>query len=266
MTHSFLPQGIQTLPTSIQSDNEYPVLFREILPTSAPISRYQGFRPATEGNYPALVAWSPYGKDIGGSWLDDMYERAGVPLELVSEFQKFEGPDPAFWVNQGYVVLNPDARGIGDGEGNATFLGTQLAQDGADFIQWASEQVWSNGKVGLSGNSWLGISQWFIAAENPPALAAIAPWEGATDLFWDCCRGGIPMPAFPDEIMQTLSGKALIEDMPRMMAQEQTITPYWQDKIAQLEKIIVPAYVVACYNNAIHTNGSFDGFRRIASK
>jgi uncharacterized protein len=40
---------------------------------------------------------------------------------------------------------------------------------------------WSNGRVGLSGNSWLGIAQWFIAADQPPHLAAIAPWEGLSD-------------------------------------------------------------------------------------
>jgi len=35
----------------------------------------------------------------------------------------------------------------------------------------------------MAGNSWLAISQWFIAAEQPPHLAAIAPWEGFTDHF-----------------------------------------------------------------------------------
>lgn len=225
------------------------------------------FRPVGEGRFPALVAWSPYGKDIGGQWLDDVPERSGVPLEFVSELQKFEGPDPAFWVEQGYVVLNPDARGAGMSEGDITYWGRQLAEDGYDFIEWVAAQSWCSGKVALSGNSWLAVSQWFIAAERPPHLAAIAPWEGFCDHFRETGnRGGIPAPAFPEAIITTFSGKGYVEDQPRMIVGEQLLTPYWEDKIARLERIEIPAYVVASYTNAAHTHGSFEGFRRIGSK
>lgn len=44
------------------------------------------------------MAWSPYGKEIGGQWLDDVPGRSGVPKDWVSDLQKFEGPDPAYWV------------------------------------------------------------------------------------------------------------------------------------------------------------------------
>ena len=30
----------------------------------------------------------------------------------------------------------------------------------------------------MTGNSWLAVSQWFAAAEQPPHLACIAPWDG----------------------------------------------------------------------------------------
>lgn len=225
------------------------------------------FRPAAKGRFPALVAWSPYGKDLGGQWLDDLKGRAGVPLEWVSELQKFEGPDPAFWVSKGFVVLNPDPRGAYNSEGNISYWGRQLAEDGYDFIEWAATQSWSNGKLGLAGNSWLCVSQWFIAAERPPHLAAIAPWEGFTDHFRDAGnRGGIPAPAFPEAIIKTFAGRGLIEDQPRMIAEQQLVNPYWEDKMARLERIEVPAYIVASYTNAAHTHGSFDGFRRINSK
>jgi hypothetical protein len=225
------------------------------------------FRPVGAGRFPAIVAWSPYGKEIGGQWLDDVPHRSGVPLDLVSELQKFEGADPAFWVEQGYVVLNPDARGTGSSEGDITYWGRQLAEDGYDFIEWAATQDWCSGKVALSGNSWLAVSQWFIAAERPPHLAAIAPWEGFCDHFRETGnRGGIPAPAFPEAIITTFSGKGHVEDQPRMIVGEQLLTPYWEDKIARLERIEVPAYVVASYTNAAHTHGSFEGYRRIASK
>jgi predicted acyl esterase len=225
------------------------------------------FRPVGAGRFPAIVAWGPYGKEIGGQWLDDVPHRSGVPLELVSELQKFEAPDPAFWVEQGYVVLNPDPRGTGSSEGDMTYWGRQLAEDGYDFIEWAAAQEWCSGKVALSGNSWLAVSQWFIAAERPPHLAAIAPWEGFCDHFRETGnRGGIPSPAFSEAIITTLSGKGYVEDQPRMIAEKQLMSPYWEDKIARLERIEVPAYVVASYTNPAHTHGSFEGYRRIASK
>jgi hypothetical protein len=225
------------------------------------------FRPANAGKFPAIVSWSPYGKEIGGQWLDDIPGRSGVPLELVSELQKFEGADPAFWVDKGYVVLNPDPRGAYASEGNVSYWGRQLAEDGYDFIEWAAAQPWSSGKVALAGNSWLAVSQWFIAAERPPHLAAIAPWEGFADHFRDTGnRGGIPAPAFPEAIIKTFAGKGLVEDQPRMIVENQLMTPYWEDKKARLERIEVPAYVVASFTNPAHTHGSFDGFRKTASK
>lgn len=224
------------------------------------------FRPATEGRYPAIVGWSPYGKIIGGQWLDDVPERSGVDLGLVSELQKFEAPDPAFWVEHGYVVLSPDARGAGMSEGDINYWGRQLAEDGYDFIEWAAQQSWCSGKVALSGNSWLAASQWFIAAERPPHLAAIAPWEGFCDHFRETGnRGGIPAPAFPEAIITTLAGRGRTEDQPAMIASQQTLTPYWEDKIARLDRITIPAYVVASYTNAAHTHGSFAGFRGLGS-
>ena len=40
---------------------------------------------------------------------------------------------------------------------------------------------------------------------------------------------------------------------------------YWEDKVARLDRITVPAYVTAGWNTALHSRGSIDGFRGIAS-
>jgi hypothetical protein len=42
----------------------------------------------------------------------------GVPPSKLSELQKWEGRDPAYWVNYGYAVINPDPRGVGKSESN----------------------------------------------------------------------------------------------------------------------------------------------------
>ncbi|KAK1851882.1 hydrolase CocE/NonD family protein [Colletotrichum chrysophilum] len=255
--------GALTLPCDILFERDVPVTLRDGITVYTDI-----FRPATtNATVPSIIAWSPYGKEIGGQWLDDVQGRSGVNLSSVSELQKFEGPDPAYWVCKGYAILNPDSRGAYSSEGNITYWGRQLGEDGYDFVEWAAEQAWSSGKVAFSGNSWLAVSQWFIAAEKPPHLTAIAPWEGLTDLYRDTAvRGGIPAPGFQESILTTFAGKEFVEDVPRMLLSEGLITPYWQDKVAMLEKIKIPAYIVASYTNLLHAHGSFEGFRRISSE
>jgi uncharacterized protein len=122
-------------------------------------------------------------------------------------------------------------------------------------------------ETGLLRELKLSHSQWFIAAENPPHLAAIAPWEGFYDLYREAARrGGIAIPGFGEEIIQSYAGKNFIEDQVRMQLSDDLMNPYWENEVARLDKITVPAYVVASYTSPIHTHGSFEGFRRIASK
>ncbi|WYZ35438.1 hypothetical protein EsH8_X_000085 [Colletotrichum jinshuiense] len=254
-------EGALPLPCDIIFERDVPVTLRDGVTIYTDI-----FRPVTNDTVPAIVAWSPYGKEVGGQWLDDVQGRSGVNLSSVSELQKFEAPDPAYWVSKGYAVLNPDCHGAYSSEGNLTYWGRQLGEDGYDFIEWAATQSWSSGKLGMSGNSWLAVSQWFIAAENPPHLAAIAPWEGLTDLYRDVAvAGGIPAPGFQEAILTTFAGNGFGEDVPRMILSEGVITSYWEDKIAALQNISIPAYIVASYTNTLHTHGSFEGFRRIRS-
>ena len=255
-------EGTMPLPCDILMEKDVPVTLRDGTVIYTDI-----FRPADEGRHPALLAWSPYGKELGGQMLDDVPMRAGVRLGATSGLEKFEGPDPAYWVNHGYVIINPDSRGAYYSEGNLNYWGTQNSQDGYDTIEWAAAQPWSNGKIGMSGNSWLTVSQWFIAGEQPPHLAAIAPWEGFVDHFRETAnRGGIPNPVFPEAIFDTFASQNLMEDQPRMVVTHTLLDAYWQDKIARLKNIRIPAYVVASYTNPVHTHGTFAGFREISSR
>ncbi len=257
-------KGYKQLPCDIILERDVPVKLRDNATIYTDI-----FRPADEEPHPAIMAMSPYGKEIGSQWLDDTPNHAGIPMEATSGLQKFEGPDPAYWCNHGYAVINPDVRGAYNSEGVILFFGSDYGRDGADIIEWAAAQSWSNGKVGMSGNSWLAISQWFTAAQQPEHLAAIAPWEGLNDCYREIAtRGGVMMPEFikmlSDSFASTENGG--IEDCISMMKQQPVMDDYWQDKAADLEKITVPAYVVASYTNPIHTYGSIEGYRRISSE
>ena len=51
-------------------------------------------------------------------FLDNAPFRQGIPQSRLSGFQDFEGPDPAEWVPRGYAIVNVDARGIFDSQGD----------------------------------------------------------------------------------------------------------------------------------------------------
>jgi predicted acyl esterase len=257
-------KGYKELPCDIILERDEAIQMRDDVTIYADI-----FRPADDEKHPAIIAMSPYGKEIGTQWLDDTPTHAGVPMKATSGLQKFEGPDPAYWVDHGYAVINPDVRGAYKSEGIMLFFGSDYGRDGADIVEWAASQDWCNGRVGMSGNSWLAISQWFTAAQHPEHLAAIAPWEGLSDCYRDVgTRGGVMMPEFvkmlSDSLPSTENGG--IEDCVRMMREHPEWNDYWEDKSCDMESITTPAYVVASYTNPIHVYGSIDGFNRISSK
>lgn len=222
------------------------------------------YRPVTDQAVPAILALGPYGKQ-GGYWhCDVMPGNAGIVPGTLSGLEKFEGPDPAFWCAHGYAVVNIDARGAFTSEGDIQMFSPQEAQDNYDIIEAVATEQWCNGRVGLSGNGWLAVAQWQVAALKPPHLAAIAPWEGLTDVYRDMvCRGGIPAPDFANTVVSNSFGRNKTEDIPAMLDEQPLMSDYWRTKRADASLIDVPAYVVASYTNTLHVRGTLDAFTRL---
>ena len=224
------------------------------------------YRPdGAEGlsNLPTILAWCFFGKRPGDS--PKTWQAFGVPPDTFSKSARFEGPDPAYWCKQGYVVVNADSRGAGHSEGNLCLWGPQDGRDGADCIDWISNQVWSNGKVGMFGNSGLAMVQWWIAAEQPQALACIAPWEGTSDLYREfMTENGIPCPGFVNFVMTAQSGPGYIEDIVGMLKEYPVWNAYWESKVPKFEKIRIPAYITGSWSH-LHLRGAVTGFRKIRS-
>jgi uncharacterized protein len=225
------------------------------------------FRPADERPAPPLIAWSPYGKHAG-SQVTERYPDGGVAPGQLSQYAAFESPDPAYWTARGYAVVNADIPGSWYSGGDATFLSPEEAACGHDLIEWAAAQPWSNGKVGMSGVSYLTSAQWSIAATNPPHLAAINPWEGWSDTYREVARhGGIPETYFWPYIGQRWGyGTNLVEDLAAETAEHPFCDEFWASKTPDLSRITVPAFVVASWSDqGLHTRGTFEGFKRISS-
>lgn len=213
---------------------------------------------------PAIIAWSFYGKrpsaDYGTEW-----QTYGVPYGSHSEFAKFEGPDPLYWCHKGYAVVNYDIRGIGNSEGDTYMWSSQEGRDGYDLVEWLANQDWCSGKIGMVGNSALAMAQWRIAAEQPPHLACIAPWEATAEAYREfLMKGGIRESGFNKFLVADFVGNGYIEDIYETSQTYPLNNAYWEDKIPQWEKITVPAYVTGGWNH-FHLRGSTNGFRKISS-
>ncbi|MFT8246043.1 CocE/NonD family hydrolase [Roseomonas sp. BN140053] len=225
------------------------------------------FRPADGTPAAPLIAWGPYGKH-GHTRMAVSFPKSGVKEESMSPHTVFEAPDPIYWVPRGYAVINPDPRGTWFSEGRATYLSPDEALDFYDLIEWAGTRDWSNGKVGLSGVSYLTSSQWHVAALNPPHLAAINPWEGWSDFYREVVRhGGIPETHFWG-YLPTRWGRSTteVEDLPLETRERPFFDEYWASKRAEMSRITVPAFVVASWTDqGLHTRGTLEGFKQIAS-
>ncbi len=127
------------------------------------------FRPDAEGRFPALLAFSPYPRQIQNSRL---------PLGFV------EAGASDFFVPRGYAHVIANARSTGGSGGEWTLLDAAERQDLYDLVEWIAAQPWCDGNVGMLGISYFAMAQLGAAAAKPPSLKAIFP-IGTNERVWD---------------------------------------------------------------------------------
>ncbi|KAF2003499.1 X-Pro dipeptidyl-peptidase protein [Amniculicola lignicola CBS 123094] len=162
------------------------------LKTSEGLVRCNVYRPkpTKEGEtFSVLITYGPYGKDIH---YKDFQAKSFVQVnpEHHSEHSAWETPDPGFWTKHGYAVVRADERGLGQSPGFLDTMSRGTSEAFFDVVEWAAEQSWSSGSVGLLGISYYAGSQWRVAARQPKGLKCIIPWEGMSDYYRDRCRHG----------------------------------------------------------------------------
>ncbi|KAJ6185906.1 hypothetical protein N7519_007207 [Penicillium mononematosum] len=164
------------------------------------------FHPVDKGVYPVLLRLSIYGRafTIGSIHTETdyndseereaaWYEKDRSPIHPYMRYsESCVSANSSDWVPRGYVVIRVDGRGVGKSPGKLDPFSRQEAEDYYDAIQWAAQQPWSNGMVGLYGASYNATIQWNVAALQPPALKAIAPLASDADAYRDLAyQGGI---------------------------------------------------------------------------
>lgn len=172
------------LPIRVSKDLRAPM--RDGVELALDVYRGTGDKPR-----PALVALSPYGKELQALALTMPPQRRPSPMWDGC----IEAGDIARIVKEGYAHVIGDLRGSGDSDGehigNYNAGGVSLGQDGYDFIEWVAEQPWCDGNVGMVGISYFGSMQVLAAAERPPHLKAIFVSGGHYDFYETTYHGGV---------------------------------------------------------------------------
>jgi uncharacterized protein len=202
-------------------------------------------RPADLGSHPALFAISPYQKDF-------------AHLPPIPVFRWRESGDIDWWVRHGYVFVHADSRGAGKSlPGDWRVLDRREQEDLHDTIEWIAEQPWCTGRVGMTGESYYAVVQWLAAAQQPPHLACIAPYDGWIDPYRDLFfHGGMPTMGFTTWWLWDVRARMLldrpgphdrdvmrydfIDDLLRHPCHDE----FWSERSAheKLDRIQVPVY------------------------
>lgn len=223
------------------------------------------YLPDAPGQYPALLAASPY-----------RYDNDDVPPTGMFLWHEI-GPLP-WYVEQGYAYVRLDVRGSGKSGGDYAFFDKRERRDLYEIVEWMAQQPWCNGRVGGFGQSYYARAQWCMAAERPPHLACIAPYDGHIDIFdgWSY-PGGIPsafMPAWWNTTVRPINlspaGKAaprdIALDLPRVLSQHPNYDDFWRERdIAEaLTKVDVPVYSIGVWaKRDLHLNGNILGYQKV---
>lgn len=136
--------------------------------------RYSLVLPQAEGRFPVLVVYDGYTSGSATS----------------------QAPT---WVPEGYAVMGLNVPGTGCSSGDNQVFDASTGAAGAFAIEWAAEQPWSTGRIGMIGSSYSGYNQLWVAAHRPKGLVAITPSKNVADPYRDVgYPGGIPNIGFPN--------------------------------------------------------------------
>jgi uncharacterized protein len=261
------PVTVTHAPTDILIEGDVNVPTRD-----GTVLRINVFRRSDDIARPVILSIHPYGKDNlptrrgRKSTYSQQYRAIRQPEQVAfSTMTGWEAPDPAWWIGQGFSVVNADSRGCGHSDGTGKLLSRQEAEDTYDLVQWIADQPWCDGNVVMLGVSYLAISQYAVAVLQPPALRAICPWEGFTDAYRDL--------TFPGGIRESGFTRLWSRNIDRDTRQAYTLGPmqdehplrdeFWRSLAPDLSAIQVPMLVCGSFSdNNLHTRGSVRAFTR----
>ena len=266
------------------------------------VLRADVFRPDDAEAHAVLMTHGPYAKGLAfqdgyaAMWSNLETEHPDALAGSSNLYQNWETVDPEKWVPDGYVVVRVDSRGAGRSPGYLDIFSPRETRDYYNCIEWAGVQPWSTGKVGLLGISYYGVNQWQVAALQPPHLAAICPWEGATDFYREMTHHGGIVNIFVNQWypVQVSSVQYGVKEAPRSRATGEPVAgpdiltneelaenradvvaelrkhplfdDFYRDRTADLAKITTPVLSATNWAHHLHTRGGFEGYLGVSSR
>ena len=142
-------------------------------------------RPKAKGRYGVILELSPYhggaGSRTGARILPGPENEDGGKLGLTGYFAP-----------RGYAVVQVDLRGTGKSQGCLDHMGPNDQKDAKAIVEWAARQPWSNGRVGMTGHSYVGSTPQMAAAQKPKGLVTIVPSAGLAAMYHHEFQQGVP--------------------------------------------------------------------------
>ncbi len=227
------------------------------------------FRPSGDHPVPVILCMGPYGKDTPVMYKPRKYgaESATGPNAI------WETADPDWWVPRGYAMVRVDSRGAFKSPGRRDFMSRKDQEDYYDIIEWCGTQPWSNGNVGLLGISYYAMSQWPVAALQPPHLAAMIPWEGMVDIYREWGRQGGMYYCFTDSwwdhhyTSQGEDDDGNFVDWRQEFREREFDSEWYAERRADLAKITVPLLSPGNWGAFhMHLRGNVEGFVGVSSR
>ncbi|MDI2030471.1 CocE/NonD family hydrolase [Saccharopolyspora sp. TS4A08] len=173
----------------------------------ADVLRPKGLAPGEKT--PVILSIGPYFNHSGqtgpaGAVEGTPYDPIGPndgPSERFQDFVEGSG-----LLKKGYTFVMVDLRGFGGSTGCLDWSGPGEKADVVNAVQWAANQPWSTGRVGMYGKSYDGLTGLVGVNERPPGLAAVVSQEPVYDdyryLYGDGMRrtNSVATPALYDGI------------------------------------------------------------------
>jgi len=223
------------------------------------------YRPDAPGKFPALYASSPYQKDL-------------VYLPAVSTYHMRETNDIEWFVRRGYIYVNADVRGTGKSvEGVWKYYSQEEKNDHYDLIEWMAVQSWCNGKVGMIGESYYGVTQWLAAKAQPPHLATVIPFDAGADKYREgVYHGGILSMGFVTWWHFNLRANHRLDlpgphppnimswDLVYEVLEHPTYDAFWEERAADFKKIRCPVYSIGIWHKVgLHLRGNLMAYEEL---
>jgi len=115
------------------------------------------------GRFPVVLTQTAYRIDVG-QFLG-VFTPAGGNTLLIGGLDQF-------MVRRGYVTVAIDAHGTGMSGGVTQLIGAEEQQAYREAVDWVTRQPFFNGRIGVAGTSYLGISSLLTAGQQHPAVKA----------------------------------------------------------------------------------------------